>query len=184
MPLSAPDLSALAARVRSGDRAALERVFRALHPALVRYGQSLAGPDAAEDAAQEAFVALWHRRAVLDPDRSVRALLYASVRNRLLNLHRDTARRRDLLDAMDAPAPPPLPDAHAAAALLADRVRAGLDALPDRQREALSLSRFDGLAYAEIAEIMGCSVKTVENHIGRALRTLREHLGRVAPDAL
>ena len=184
MPPPDPDLSALAERVRSGDRAAVERLFRAVHPDLVRYGRSLADADDAEDAVQDAFVALWRRRQTLDPSRSVRALLYAAVRNRLLNLHRDTTRRRDLLDAMDAPDRPLLPDEHAGAALLADRVRAGVDTLPARQREALSLSRFDGLSYAEIADVMGCSVKTVENHVGRALRALRDHLGRVAPDAL
>ena len=178
------DLPALTRRVRSGDRAALEHVFRALHPGLVRYGRSLADADHAEDAVQEAFVTLWRRRASLDPARSVRALLYAAVRNRLLNLHRDAARRHDLLGMMDAPSAPPLPDDLTGAALLADRVRQGLDALPARQREALSLSRFDGLGYAEIADLMGCSVKTVENHVGRALRALRDHLGRVAPDAL
>ena len=184
MTLSDPDLASLTARVRSGDRSAVERLFRALHPDLVRYGRGLADDAEAEDAVQEAFVTMWRRRETLDPDRSVRALLYASVRNRLLNLHRDTARRRDLLDTMDAPDRPPLPDAETAASLLADLVRAGIDALPVRQREALSLSRFDGLGYAEIADVMGCSVKTVENHIGRALRALRDHLGRVAPDAL
>lgn len=184
MPLPLDDLSALAGRVRSGDRAAFERLFRALHPDLVRYGRSLADAAEADDAVQDAFLALWRRRDALDPGRSVRALLYAAVRHRLFNRHRDAARRRDLLDAMDAPDPLPAPDAVADAALLAGQVRGWLDALPDRQREAFGLSRFDGLSYAEVAGVMGCSVKTVENHIGRALQTLRAQIQRAAPDAL
>lgn len=184
MPAPDAHLSALSGRIRSGDRAAVEALFRALHPDLVRYGRSLATPDEAEDAVQDAFVTLWRRRADLDPTQSVRALLFTAVRNKLLNRSRDAARRRDLLDIMDAPDRPPLPDATTEAGLLAGHVRAGLAGLPDRQREAFGLSRFDGLAYAEIADVMGCSVKTVENHVGRALRALRAHLRRVAPDAL
>ena len=178
------DLSRLADRVQTGDRLAFERLFRALHPALVRYARSMADAAEADDAVQHAFVTLWRCRADLDPGGSVQALLYAAVRHRLLNHHRDTARRRDLLATMPEPSPSPTPDALTEAALLADQVRAGLAALPERQREAFSLSRFDGLGYADIAAVMACSSKTVENHIGRALRGLRDHLGRVAPDTL
>ena len=166
--------SDLTERVRAGDRAAMEHLFRALHPALVRYARSLADGGAAEDAVQDAFVALWRRRTDLDPGRSVRALLFTAVRNKLLNRSRDAARRRELLSGMDAPDRPPLPDAETAAALLAGHVRAGLAALPDRQREAFGLSRYDGLGYAEIADVMGCSVKTGENHA-------RVAVTRVAP---
>ena len=182
-----PDLDApspaLVRRVRAGDRDAFERLFRSLHAPLVRYAATLA-PDGGEDAVQDAFVALWRRRATLDPDRSVRALLYTAVRNALFNRSRDARRRDELHGTMPDPARPDTPDDAAQAALLGERVRGWLAALPDRQREAFSLSRFDGLSYAEIADVMGCSVKTVENHVGRALRTLRDRLRAVAPDAL
>ena len=184
MPETPDPTSALAARVRRGDRVAFEALFRATHGDLARYARTLADPAEADDAVQDAFVALWRRRATLDPARSARALLYTAVRNRLLNRQRDDARRRDLLDTMDAPAAPPLPDAATEAADLAALVRDRLAALPDRQREAFGLSRFDGLSHAEIAGVMGCSVKTVENHVGRALAALRDHLRRFAPDAL
>ncbi len=180
-----PTDSTLTARVRSGDRGAFEALFGAVQPDLVRYARSLAAgdPEEARDAVQDAFVALWRRRETLDPERSVRALLYAAVRHRLLNHHRDTSRRRDLLRAMDPPAAPPTPDASADAALVTGLVRARLAALPERQREAFALSRFDGLSHAEVAAVMGCSAKTVENHVGRALTALRDHVRRHAPDA-
>ena len=85
---------------------------------------------------------------------------------------------------MPAPDAPHRPDQEADAALLGAHVREALGSLPDRQREAFGLTRFDGLSYAEVAAVMGCSVKTVENHVGRALASLRDHLRRVAPDAL
>lgn len=65
---------------------------------------------------------------------------------------------------------------------LDDHLRAWIDELPDRQREALSLSRFEGLSHEEIAEVMEISPATVNNHIVRALKTLRGKVRSHHPD--
>ena len=179
MPLPDP----LAPRLRAGDRSAFEALFRSLHPSLVRYARSLDAAGA-EDAVQDAFLTLWRRRETLDPARSVQALLFTSVRNTLYNRTRDVARREEIHGTMPDSDTPSTPDDELAAALLGDRLRSWLGTLPDRQREAFALSRFDGLSYAEIASVMACSTKTVENHVGRALRTLRDRLRQHAPEAL
>lgn len=185
MPPLPDDLAPLLHRLRDGDRSAFGAVFRVLHGDLVRYGRQFATDGAeAEDAVQEAFFTLWRRRAEIDPARSVRALLYTAVRNRLLNRRRDAARRHDLHQTMDDRVVPDTPEEAAHAALLAARLREWLGELPDRQREAFGLSRFDGLSHAEIADVMGLAPKTVENHVGRALRHLRDRLQAVAPEAL
>jgi RNA polymerase sigma-70 factor (ECF subfamily) len=59
----------------------------------------------------------------------------------------------------------------------------GLDSLSPRCREVFELSRVRGLRYAEIAEALGISVKTVEAQMGKALRTLREHLAPWLPQS-
>jgi RNA polymerase sigma-70 factor, ECF subfamily len=51
-----------------------------------------------------------------------------------------------------------------------------IEALPARQREAFELSRYEGLDHHEIAEVMECAPRTVNNHIVSALNTLREQL--------
>ena len=48
-----------------------------------------------------------------------------------------------------------------------------IDDLPKRQREVFLMAKRDGMAYKEIAEKTGLSVKTVENHVTRALKSLR-----------
>lgn len=182
-----PVLAEWARGVRRGDAAAFESLFRRLHPMLHRVAHQLAGsPAEADDAVQETFARLWERRAELDPGRSVRAYLVRSVRNRLLNAARDTQTRRGLLAAhADALAPTagPRPDAVAEGASLADRLGALLDALPERQRTAIALTRFEGLSHAEAAQAMACSARTVNNHIVRGLRTLRDRLRAADPDA-
>ena len=51
-----------------------------------------------------------------------------------------------------------------------------LDELPEQCGKAFKLSRFHHLSYAEIAEAMDISVKTVENHMGKALAIMRKKL--------
>ena len=189
-PLPTPDpvLAEWVRGARSGDVDAFESLFRHLHPMLHRVALRLTGSAAeADDAVQETFARLWERRAELDPGRSVRAYLVRSVRNRLLNAARDAQTRRTLLathaDAL-APAGGPRPDAVAEGASLAGRLGALLDALPERQRMAIALTRFEGLSHAEAAEAMTCSARTVNNHIVRGLRTLRSRLRAADPDAL
>lgn len=171
--------------IRTGDLAAFEALFRHLQPFLLRMARQYADDATAADAVQETFARLWERRDRIDPDRSVRALLAQSVRNRLLNANRNASNRQALLDAQghtaDAPA---RPDDIAHHASLAERLRALLQALPERQQVAITLTRFEGLSHSEAAVAMDCSARTVNNHIVRGLRTLRERLLALDPDAL
>lgn len=181
-----PDFYAgLCRALAASDMGAFETLFRHLHAPLLRYASSLVGPDAADDVVQDAFVRIWNARERLDPDRSLRALLYQTVRNLGLNRVRNRSTRQDKLAglAADAPEPVALPDAHAEAADTGARLRAWVADLPDRQQEALRLTRFDGLSHEEAAEIMGVSPRTVNNHLVRALRTLRDRLSRLDPPA-
>ncbi len=142
--------------------------------------------EAAADIVQDAFVRVWEGRERLDPDRSLKAFLYQTVRNLALNLGRDSRNRAALLaERYEAPTPAPArPDDVLAREGLRVQVEEWIEALPDRQKEALRLSRFDGLDHAEIAEVMGCSPRTVNNHLVKALRTLRDRAELDAPERM
>ena len=172
-------------QLKASDRAAFEALFRAVYADLFRYAKSLTRDAAsAEDAVQEALLRLWIRRATLDPARSLRALLYVTVRNLALDQERNSARRQTLLNTMDDQQRPPTPGDMTGARLLEAKIQGWIDEMPARRREAFRLSRFDGLSYAEIAGIMGLSIKTVDNHIWLALQHLRRRLGQFEPDLL
>lgn len=187
-PASDPAIDAWARRIREGDLAAFEALYHHLHPMLSRLARSLADtPPEADDAVQETFVRLWEQRDRIDPERSVRAFLARSLRNRLLNARRDAHTRRTLLDSHAEalrPAARDRPDDDAHGRTVADFLHRALATLPERQRSAIALTRFDGLSHAEAAEAMACSARTVNNHIVRGLRTLRDRLQTYAPDAL
>ena len=165
-------------RVRAGDEAAYDTVFRAWYAPLVRVaGALLKDTDAAEEVVQDVMVELWRRRHVMDTGITIRAYLLRAVRNRSLNHLRHLKVRRDTTVDVEAMYDEPVAsDQPVVARELGEAVRVALDELPPRCREVFDLSRVQGLKYSEIAETLGISQKTVEAQMGKALRHMRERL--------
>ena len=172
------DQSDLLGRLQAGDEGAYDTVFRTWYPVLVRVASALLkDSDAAEDISQEVLLELWRRRHVLEANVSLRAYLLRSVRNRSLNHLRHLRVRRDTdADVQQLYDEPVTSDQPVVAKELADAVQIALRELPPRCREVFELSRKNGLKYAEIAEALGISQKTVEAQMGKALRIMRERL--------
>lgn len=168
----------LLTRIQAGDEGAYDAVFREWYPMLVRVASALLHePDAAEEVAQEVMLELWRRRHVVNADVSLRAYLLRSVRNRSLNHLRHLRVRRETEADVEATYGAPLgADQPIVAGELSEAVRVAVNDLPPRCREVFELSRVHGLKYAEIAESLGISQKTVEAQMGKALRIMRERL--------
>ena len=175
-PSSAGDQAAWIARIRAGDEAAFERLFRAYYEPLCRHVVGYLGNrDVAEDVVQSVFARIWDDRghwAVSD----LRHYLYAAVgRGAISHLRRAAVRRRVAplltLAALDHTAP--AADAAFEAEELRRRLERAIAALPPRTRAAFVLSRDEGLSYDEVASRMAISPKTVGVHIARALTALR-----------
>ena len=66
---------------------------------------------------------------------------------------------------------------------LEEYVNAAIEQLPTRCRQVFVLSRHEGKRYKEIAELMGISVKTVENQMLKALRVLRQTVKKYKQDS-
>jgi RNA polymerase sigma-70 factor (family 1) len=183
-----PDpFSAWCRRLKASEAGAFEELFRATHGPLLRYACGFTNDEAvAADLVQEVYVKVWERRALLDPERSLQALLYRMTRNLALNYRRDRAlhaAKHQLMDT-DHAARPPSPESVVDSTLLKHRLQAWIDELPERQREALMLSRFDGLSHEEIASVMEVSPRTVNNHLVKALKHLRERIRTYEPSLL
>ena len=170
----------LVARIRAGDEAAFEAMFRAYYDPLCRHvAPYLGSRDAAEDAVQGLFVRIWEERArwvVSD----LGHYLYTAVRRRAISQVRRIAVQRRaapllVLEEIGG-AGRALPDAEFDAEELRRRLERVLDTLPPRTRAAFVLSRREGLSYQQVAARMAISPKTVGVHIGRALAALRNRL--------
>ncbi len=62
--------------------------------------------------------------------------------------------------------------------LLLEKIRQEIDKLPPKCREVFIMSKVRGMKYKEIAEELGISTKTIENHMIKALRSIREALSQ------
>jgi RNA polymerase sigma-70 factor, ECF subfamily len=137
---------------------------------------------AAEDLAQEVFVKLWGALPRYDGRARLSTWIYAITRNAAISALR--ARRRSF--SMSDPAV--LAEAEGvAAAPVAEPENAALrrriEALPDRQRQAITLYYLDERPVDEVAAMMGLPVNTVKTHLHRARASLAEALGAAAGDA-
>ena len=174
----------IAAALRNGDETIFEEVFRSYYPALCRYARSILNePEAAEEAVQQTFIAVWEKRENIHFSVSLKAYLYRAVHNRCLNeIEKQKVRREYAADHMQQPETAAMPaDAPQRQKELQTLIREAIDRLPEQCGKIFRLSRFEEMKYAEIAEHLGISVKTVENQMGKALRLMREELKEYLP---
>lgn len=162
--------------IRASDDRAFDCLFRALYEPLVRFAMKYTHSKATScDIVQDIFVNLWQQRENLDPELSIQSLLYTSVRNRCLNYLRDHQKETvGLEEEFVGETLKPDEENNSENHRKMDRLLDWIEALPERQKEAITLSRFEGLDHEEIAHVMLISVRTVNNHIVQALQTLRE----------
>ena len=173
----------LLGRLRQGDEAAYEAIFRQWYAPLVATTTVLLrdrGP--AEEVVQDVLLELWRRRDSITFETSLRAYLFQAARNRGLNyLRRQRVEARgEATIAAAMPTPEPA-DSEARESELNVAIQSAIAGLPDRCREVFELSRIQGLKYSEIATELGISVKTVEAQMGKALRVMREKLAPWLP---
>ncbi len=166
-------------RLRQSDRAAYTELYNATHAVLYRYASYITrNRDDAYDVLHDVYMKLWTIRGTLNPDLSLKALLYLMVRNRALNRISSTSRTREVAmsETDETQSPNAAADLELGAKLLKRKIRSWVMELPERRREAFMLSRYEGLNHREIAKVMGLAPKTVNNHIVAALAHLRQRL--------
>lgn len=170
-------LAELAEGARRGDRAAAAEMLRALQDTIFRFAMSqLADRDAASDATQETALRLL--KGVRGYRGEGRVSTWAL--GVTLNVCRERRRRRRL-DGDDealaaAPANAEPVGVRIESAEDAQQLRAAIDQLAPRQREAVVLRYFEQLSVAETARAMDCPVGTAKATLWQALRRLRSRL--------
>jgi len=172
-------------RIRAGDEAAFETLFTAYYHALCEFARSFVhAPDAAEELVQNLFLRIWEHRSEWRPE-GVRAYLFAACRNGALDYRRHeriVARFEDRSAAEDLGGglghAPARPDEEAQAGELEAALREAVQQLPERRRLVVVLRWEHQLSHAEIAKVLGISIKTVETQFGRAIAILRTELAR------
>ncbi len=179
--MSQPSDLELMLALKAGDRAAFEALYRRyrerLYAFLVRH---TGDPATAQDLFQETFLRVFRDRARYEPRATFATWLFTIARNLFLDSLKKPAAKPVQSEAAIQVVPDPAPDAlqglerrETDVALLH-----ALASLPEDDRAILLLSRFEGLSYPEIAEILGTTEGAVKVRGHRALQTLRRTLLR------
>lgn len=167
-----------------GDITAFEMLFKTYYQPLCNYAYTfLQDREDAEEIVQSTFLLVWEKRETLAIRTSVRPYLYAMVRNACLNVIKHEKIKQRYAGEELALADRSYESVAQAVASneLEYRIKVAMDELPEQCRMVFKLSRFEELKYAEIAEQLGISIKTVENHMGKALKIMREQLKDYLP---
>jgi RNA polymerase sigma-70 factor (ECF subfamily) len=174
---------ALVGRAVAGDREAWRALYEQHGDFAFRVAaRFLADESEARDVAHDVFVDVFTRVSTYRPEGRFRTYLYRVVANRCLNERARVRHRRRAAAGSDEDALAAVPDGagspedHLARAQEAKRVRAAIARLPDRQRLAVILSRFEELSYEKIAAALETTVSSVESLLFRARRTLAQEL--------
>lgn len=130
--------------------------------------------DESKNLVHEVFISVWEKFEELPEDTNFRGYLYTSTRNRCLNYIRDQKKHVDFNSVSDQEAV--AEDMSMEARELEKEIDLAINTLPEKCRLVFEMSRYEELKYAEIAQKMNISVKTVEAHMSKALSLLRKAL--------
>jgi RNA polymerase sigma-70 factor (ECF subfamily) len=167
----------LLGRARAGDLEAYGRLVARYQTIVLRAALFAGAGDAAEDAAQDAFVSAWQALPRFVDGAGFRPWIVAIVTNGVRNRHRSRRRREAILERYWGGRPDLAGDDGAAAAVAADTRRLLVSAiarLPARYQTVVAYRYLLQLSEAETAAALGWPAGTVKSRLSRAMARLRD----------
>jgi RNA polymerase sigma-70 factor, ECF subfamily len=178
--------------VKSGDEASFELLLHRYRTPLVNFlYRMVRNREQAEDLAQEVFLRVYRARGEYVPTAKFTTWLFRIATNLALNSLRDH-RYEKLEDSIDAPARTdseegderpldvaekhPNIEQHLVEVARSQMIRHAIDKLPEKQRAAVLLHKYQELDYAEISKILSCSESALKSLLFRAYEALRVEL--------
>jgi RNA polymerase sigma-70 factor (ECF subfamily) len=141
--------------------------------------QRLKSKELSEEIVQELFTAVWHKRYAINVKTTLGGYLYSSVSNLVIDYYRKELVRlkyKESLKVVYSEADTSTEDAIMLKDMM-QSIESEVNQLPDKCRSVYELSRIENKTNKEIAQYLGISEKTVENHLTKALKRLRLNLG-------
>jgi len=176
-------------RVKAGDQSAFDYLVQKYRRPLVSFMYRMAhNSAAAEDLAQEVFLRIYRSRATYEASAKFTTWLYRIATNLAVNHARDTRHERpEVTVSLDEPDEESgttleLPDSHLSAEQALVRrermlaIRSKVEALPEQQKMAVIMHKYQQMDYKEIAEVLKKSESATKSLLFRAYESLREQL--------
>ena len=177
-------------RVKEGDGASFGVLLEKHRSSVVHFLYRMVQNSAvAEELAQEVFLRVYRSRATYEPTAKFTTWLFRIATHLALNALRDNRNER-LQDPIGDESPemparqvsdsrPSVEQRMVHQAKLAE-VRRAISALPDKQRAAVLMHKYEEMEYSQIARVLNCSESAVKSLLFRAYETLRARLAHMA----
>jgi RNA polymerase sigma-70 factor (family 1) len=170
----------LIALLPEGNGKAFAEIYNRYWELLYRHARKMTKDDCmAKDVVQDVFISLWDKASEMEFEFSVNGYLYATVRNRILNLYQKQKVRAEYINSLKRfiETSENQTDYLVRTKLLEEKIEAEIFLLPKKMREIFQLSRKSNMTYKEIADNLDLSDKTVKKQISNALKILRVKFG-------
>jgi RNA polymerase sigma-70 factor (ECF subfamily) len=176
--------------VKAGDELSFELLLRKYRTPVINFLYRMVRDSAAaEDLAQEVFLRVYRARQEYAPSAKFTTWMFRIATNLALNALRDN-RYRQLEISIDQPVQTneseqpalevadstPTAEQQLVARTRTEMIRNAINVLPEKQRAAVLLHKYQELDYSEIAKILGCSESALKSLLFRAYETLRVQL--------
>ncbi len=167
----------LISKIKQDDYSGFNRLFFKYYASLCSYVATIVtDSSAAEDIVQDLFIKLWSDRKKIVIYKDIKHYLFRAAKNSAMNfLRAEKNRKRAMYNLEILKLPEETEDSNQEEFL--QKLEECIDQLPERSKEVLLLSRFEGLKQKEIAEQLNISVKTIKNQLWKSLKYLKSCLG-------
>lgn len=169
-------------KLNSGDEQMFDIVYKQYYRGLCAFASQYVAESECEEIVQDVMMWLWENRTRLNPELSLKSLLFTMVKNQCLNKITHNQIKQQVREKLYNKFKDQFedPDFYLEGELIA-LVTKAIRELPDDYRQAFELNRFQHLTYNEIAERTGVSSKTIAYRICQSLKILRTELKDYMP---
>jgi len=179
MPDKKDNLIVLFKEIQCGNTHAFDELFLRYYDKLLAFAlQYVKQLESAEEITSELFVKVWVKRAMLSNIINPEVYLFISIKNASLNWLRSNHRKSQLVTVSSDEQPLDIVSIYQTSIAEEKELSRMLDLivakLPDQRRMIFKLIKEQGMKRHEVAEIMGISIRTVENQLHKAIITLAE----------
>ena len=159
----------------SKDLRKFEELFKGLFKPLCGFAMKFTRDlDDAKNLVHEVFIQVWEKFDTLPADTNYKSYCYTAVRNRCLNYIRDK-KKFVMLSNVEEGTMTEI-NTRLETSELELKIEAAIASLPEKCRIVFVLNRIEGMKYAQIAQKLNISIKTVEAQMSKALGVMKEHL--------
>jgi RNA polymerase sigma-70 factor (ECF subfamily) len=177
-------------RVKDGDGSSFGVLLEKYRASVTRFLYRMVQNQAvSEELAQEVFLRVYKSRETYEPTARFTTWLFRIATHLALNWLRDekNERAQQRLDESTEEAPAravadraPSVEQRMVHSVKVEEVRRAVAALPDKQRAAVLMHKYEEMEYSQIANVLSCSESAVKSLLFRAYETLRVRLAHMA----